>query len=716
MVRIGGLASGMDIDTLVADLMKAERMPLDKLKQKKQTLEWQRDDYRSMNTLLLNFRTELTQMKLSTNYRARTTSTTNDAYVTASASSAASQSSVSISKVKQLASSERMLNWESVGLDSTKSLNSQTSANPMWKAGAIQTKTITADGTSNPIPIGDVTNTLTDIESWSVKVNGKSFKVVTTGTADLTDSNVYIDTSGNLHFKNPVAKDSTIKLDYITDKKTDKLTLSHNTTTLQLTGGSVRDIDDVISGQQIKLTKEVKVGETLGTPEYEYFNIAQGTDADGNIIYNIVDKDNKSIGTLDKDSGKITLNEDAKGYLPPEQTTGSTTTYNYTFEITYNQNYTNFSIDTETSKGSVHGNFLIAGNETITSVTSKVNSSSIGVSMFYDEYSGNMSLSRTETGKYSTGNDIKITGTLLTDTFKFGKADAGGTLQYNITDGENAEFTINGITTERNSNTFSIDGVSYTLKQTFGDTGTSEPGASPVTINVNNDSQKVYDNIVEFINKYNELIGKIQGKVQEERYRSYTPLTDEQREQLSDKQQEQWEEKAKSGLLRRDPTLTGLLSEMRMDFYGSVDNADINPMYKQLASIGIKTTANYLEGGKLEINEAELKKAIEADPASIEKLFNATGTTEGQKGIVQRLYDTVNASMDKLKEKAGNTFSTNQQFTLGRQLNDIADRIDRFDNRLTQIEDRYWRQFTAMEKAIQQSNQQSMYLMQQFSM
>ncbi len=51
-LRISGLASGMDIDKIVSDLMKAERMPLDKLKQKKQLLEWQRDDYRAMNTLL----------------------------------------------------------------------------------------------------------------------------------------------------------------------------------------------------------------------------------------------------------------------------------------------------------------------------------------------------------------------------------------------------------------------------------------------------------------------------------------------------------------------------------------------------------------------------------------------------------------------------------------------------------------------------------------
>ena len=56
-MRIGGLASGMDIDQLVGDLMKAERMPLDKLTQKKQYLEWQRDDYREMNKSLLELDT-----------------------------------------------------------------------------------------------------------------------------------------------------------------------------------------------------------------------------------------------------------------------------------------------------------------------------------------------------------------------------------------------------------------------------------------------------------------------------------------------------------------------------------------------------------------------------------------------------------------------------------------------------------------------------------
>ena len=75
-MRISGLASGIDTDTMVKQLMQAERIPLDKLKQNKQTLEWKRDDYRSINTLLTNFRQDVFNMKLSSSYRSRTTSST----------------------------------------------------------------------------------------------------------------------------------------------------------------------------------------------------------------------------------------------------------------------------------------------------------------------------------------------------------------------------------------------------------------------------------------------------------------------------------------------------------------------------------------------------------------------------------------------------------------------------------------------------------------
>ncbi|MFC3886543.1 flagellar filament capping protein FliD [Bacillus songklensis] len=705
-MRIGGLASGMDIDSLVADLMKAERMPLDKIKQKKQVLEWQRDDYRAMNTLLLNFRTELTQMKLTTKYRVRSVSSTNEERVSATASSAASMSSYSISNVKQLASAATRLNEGEISggtkIDSAKSLYSQkdnlandsTAGVFRWSNGVVGTKSITVDSDNQNIfslELGTNEKILaSEMNNMTVKVDGKAYNIVANEADLLNSDQVFLSATGTLKFKDPLTKNSVVKVDYVTDQKVESKTLTDPITEWQVSNGAlVSDLKLNVTTNGVTKTYGVS-GAPTPTP-----------DTDGFInLVNIADS-NDVIGKINLETGKITFtNEQAKDTK---------------LEITYKQEYAAFNITSHTSKGPVTEKFLVEGTDSLNTVINKVNSSNAGVTMFYDSSSDRISLTRTETGNFR-GNDptpaanesytynlindgeIETSGDFINKLLKFSGATETG--------GENAIFEINGLATERNSNTFEINGVTFTLKQTFSD--------SPVSLSVKNDSDKVFENIKSFVDKYNELIGKIQDKLSEERYRSYQPLTDEQREQLSDKQQEQWEEKAKSGLLRRDPILAGVLSQMRTDFYSQVTNDNVSPLYNQLAAIGITTTGNYLEGGKLEINEAKLKKAIETDPSSVENLFRTDGLATSQKGITQRLYDTVNATMDKLKERAGNSFSTNKQFTLGKELDSIDDRIDRFEDRLTQIEDRYWRQFTAMEKAIQQSNSQSMYLMQQF--
>ena len=309
-------------------------------------------------------------------------------------------------------------------------------------------------------------------------------------------------------------------------------------------------------------------------------------------------------------------------------------------------------------------------------------------------------MTRKETGDFNTtegGKEIHLSGDFLNNILKFEDSTETG--------GQNAIFTINGLKTERNANTFEMNGVTLTLKQIF-----MASDQEPATISIGNDTNQVFENIKEFVNQYNELIAEIGKKLNEEKHRSYQPLTEDEREELSEKQQEKWEEMARSGLLKGDPALSGLLSAMRLDMS---NNVATNGLFTQLASVGIKTTANYLEGGKLEIDEAKLKAALEQDPESVENLFRGTGIGS-DRGVVHKLYDTVDAAMKKLQEKAGRATSTNHQFTIGRDMLNVDKGIDRFEQRLKLTEERYWRQFTAMEKAIQRSNDQSMFLMQQF--
>lgn len=81
-------------------------------------------------------------------------------------------------------------------------------------------------------------------------------------------------------------------------------------------------------------------------------------------------------------------------------------------------------------------------------------------------------------------------------------------------------------------------------------------------------------------------------------------------------------------------------------------------------------------------------------------------------------YRLINKRLKSISTKAGNDneFSLVDDSFIGKEIKDINDRAAKIEDRLKQVEDRYWRQFTAMEKAIQQINSQSTWLIQQFGM
>src|SRR5690606_4299713 len=104
VMRIGGLASGINTDEIIQKLMTAERMPLDRMEQDRTLLEWQRDGYREIYQKLYEMDTELIlDMKMSSTYNSKTVSSSNESAVTATASAGTPEGSYSI-KVNQLAS------------------------------------------------------------------------------------------------------------------------------------------------------------------------------------------------------------------------------------------------------------------------------------------------------------------------------------------------------------------------------------------------------------------------------------------------------------------------------------------------------------------------------------------------------------------------------------------------------------------------------------
>ncbi|WP_161524803.1 flagellar hook-associated protein 2 [Alteribacter lacisalsi] len=365
-------------------------------------------------------------------------------------------------------------------------------------------------------------------------------------------------------------------------------------------------------------------------------------------------------------------------------------------------------------------------NDRVNDVISRINRSQLGVSAFVDQRndgSATTVLTSTHSGE---GADFRF-GDDVTSAFMeaFGVASAPGESieQYERVQGQDAVFTYNGYEMERETNDFTINGVRYTL---HGET------TGPVRINTATDSEAIYKDIMTFVEEYNELVDFVNGKLTEERHRDYPPLTSEQRVEMSDHEIELWEEKANSGLLRRDPVLSSAMNQMRTNLFSTVENVD--GIFNHLSQIGLTTSRDFRDGGKIVIDdrqmtmangermngEARLRYAIENHPEDLYQLFNASGTTnengnvpQAERGLIPSIRENLRTAITGITDRAGREGRTLQQFSIGRNILQMEDRISNFERRLQQTEQRYWSQFTAMEKAVQQMNSQAQ---QMFSM
>ncbi|WP_342488685.1 flagellar filament capping protein FliD [Cytobacillus sp. FSL W7-1323] len=690
--RIGGLASGLDTESLINDLMRVQRVPIDKLSQKKQTLEWQRDSYRDINLKLASFRDMTLNMRLQSSFLSKITTSSNSNKVTATADSTAGNGSYTLSAVSRLATSATNASAGRITstdekLDTTKSLYSQKdifeNSSFDWKSteqSINEEITVKKAGTEFSLQkLGKH-----HIEQMdSVTVGTDNYQVVTSlDDLDASQKQVFVDEkTGKMTFSQQIPADSKIEVEYSMVQK-DTISVGSATKEVQLSQIGITEFEDSITFTWDKKDAAGNIiKDTNGDPIKETKTFTAGTD-----MNNLAEDQ----FYLDKETGKITFGSDLQAGAKAE--------------VSYDHQYFEFSMSTYNETGEVSQTFTFDARDSLTTVIDKVNKSSLGVNMFYDQHSDKVTIARTSTGDFNQsgdGKEISFNGSpFLNNVLKLDSNNEKG--------GENAKFTLNGLETERTSNTFTVNGVSFTLKDTFD----AVNGDSPVTISINNDTDKAVEKIKEFVEKYNELIDNIQGQLSEEKYRDYAPLTSEQREAMSEKDIELWEEKAKSGLLRSDQQLSSLLSNMRMNFYTPLEGATSE--YNQLSAIGITTTKNYLEGGKLEINEDKLKEALENDAEGVFNLFAADGDTLGEQGISRRLRDTVTQSIDALTLKAGNGMKTNSQFTIGKNLDDINNRITELESKLADKEQRYWSQFAAMETQMQKMNEQMNYMLTQF--
>ena len=406
----------------------------------------------------------------------------------------------------------------------------------------------------------------------------------------------------------------------------------------------------------------------------------------------------------------------------------------------------------------------VSKDDSMKDIARKINSSKAGVSASYDENLGRFFISTKGEGtsakikfEADEGDEngaqlekfIDVIGIGITKFDDEGnplKNDAGD-LEYDKLDfvsakegleGTNGSVIYNGLKLDINSNRQTFNGVDFDFKT-----------EGSFTVNVNTDADTIVNKVTKFVEDYNALIEKTGKLINEKQHRDFKPLTDEQREAMSEKEIEKWEKKARSGVIKGDRDVQNTLSSIRSNLYKNFGGSG---QFSLITELGI-TTQKYSSGetgGLLEIDEDKLRDAIAKDSDAVlntlfgqqEVITNEDGTTTKQthKGLFDRVFDDLADGMKNIILKSGpgedaalfrkvkSNIMTDFVTSGGRysgkgSISDIDDDVLKFDKKIADLkrqlarkEEMYFAQFAAMEKAMQKANSQGDWLMQQTQM
>lgn len=264
--------------------------------------------------------------------------------------------------------------------------------------------------------------------------------------------------------------------------------------------------------------------------------------------------------------------------------------------------------------------------------------------------------------------------------------------------GTNGSVTIDGKTySNLTDNKLTVSGVTYTfLNKT----------SSDATVTVSQDTDSIISSVKQFVSDYNTMLDSLNDKYYETQYSDYEPLTKSQESSMTQSQIEQWNEKAKSGLLYHSNVLRTITSSMREAIYTPVES--VNSSYNSASAIGITSSTNK---GHLTLDEDKLKTALAADPDCVYQIFassqDSDSTSEFSKssdysntGIANRLYDVMTTSLKTVSNYAGTSDDTDDSSYLGTLITNLKTKMSTFKTQMDAYEEILYNKYDAMETAI----------------
>lgn len=270
-------------------------------------------------------------------------------------------------------------------------------------------------------------------------------------------------------------------------------------------------------------------------------------------------------------------------------------------------------------------------------------------------------------------------------------------------DGCDSEIKLNGITYTSSLNTYSINGLSITAMQATGDGDTNA-----ITVTTATDTQAIYDKIKSFLTQYNSLINEMTSLYNADTAKGYEPLTDDEKSAMSDSEVEKWEEKIKSSLLRRDDSLESVMNLMTNAMSQPVT---IDGKKYYLSSFGIKTlgflnapenqqNAYHIDGDEDDTatsgNEDKLMAMINSDPDTVVSFMQQLTTN---------LHDAIGTKMKS--STLSSIYKVYNDKEMASEYSDYTTTIKKWEQKLQDQEDAYYKKFSAMETALSKLQSQT---------
>lgn len=659
-IRLTGLASGMDTESLVQQLSEAYQMKVDNVKKEQTKLEWKKEAWKGLNTKIMDFyKGSLSTFRSVSTYRAKT-ATGDFSGVKVTAGNGAVNGTHRV-QVKSTAIAQM---WTG------RKLNDSTYTATSYKATFDTSKKLSDLKDANGNTIGD---DILDAKFKVTDADGNEFEISAgigvDGQALTADSSIADVVAG----MNKQFEDAGIGA------------------SVEFVGGNFR-----ITNTSAEATTDadgVITGYTNGV-DYQLSFVDASGDASGAAsvaaasIFGVKESGTTLMAqTLDN---LATSSVGGTKFHETVETTGSAVTGSTKL------------VDLGIAKGSeikINGNAItIDEKTTLTSLAAQM--SKLGIDANYDAGQGRFYLNSKGTG---TDNAFSLEGSDATALNKLGLDLAKG--EEGRIDAANAVIEYNGVTYEQSTSTFNINGLTIEAVEE----------GDMQTFTVGTDTQGIYDKVKKFVNDYNALIEEMNTLYNAERVKDYEPLTDDEKAAMSEEEIEKWEGVIKGSLLRRDDTISSLLTNMRsiLNKSVSVNLSDGSTKSFALTSFGINTGA-YSEKGKLHIygdsDDADyadyddaLMKAINENPEAVEDTLSELGT---------EMYNHLMKAMGKSEISSALTFYNDIQ--IDNEIDDYKDRVSTLQEKAIAEEDKYYEQFAAMESALAKLQAQQSYVAQLF--